>query len=441
MPKINLSSKGAIHKLKATGKQYVVWDEKETGFGIRVGEKIIEGLGRPNLTWFIMALPPGAKTKRRITIGRYGEQWTPTKARHKAAEWKTQIRNGADPAAKQKLAAETPTVIDAFEVWLEHRPRQPILPTIAKYRRYIKNLGQLERRRLDQIDRYDIAKAFRLITAWRGPAAANKSIKLLNALYIFFADDYQLTNPVADWLKKGGKKHTEERKKLHPEGVSFVLPRWRKAFDDVVTDPLVMDALLWGFYSGIRVGEIIRLKFSDFELERGSYKITVNKNDIEGGKEWSLPLNHQLADILARRFDKRVDGNPYLFPSKTSEGTHVLGHVIRDHTGNLYTNISNAAGVEFWMHTMRNAFLTVASRGLYLPDSMVKQLVGHEPGKGDVTEGYKNAWTLGQLRTVSQKVADRIDDHVAGRVEEDEIDGDFALNDPRLQQMQQLMAA
>jgi len=77
-----------------------------------------------------------------------------------------------------------------------------------------------------------------------------------------------------------------------------VLPKWSAAICDVVGsrfgarfNPVIYDAMMWAMYSGIRKSEILRLKFTDFELKNGSYTIRVFKNDIEGGKEVMLPLN------------------------------------------------------------------------------------------------------------------------------------------------------
>jgi len=76
------------------------------------------------------------------------------------------------------------------------------------------------------------------------------------------------------------------------------LPKWSAAICDVVGsrfgarfNPVIYDAMMWAMYSGIRKSEILRLKFTDFELKNGSYTIRVFKNDIEGGKEVMLPLN------------------------------------------------------------------------------------------------------------------------------------------------------
>lgn len=48
-----------------------------------------------------------------------------------------------------------------------------------------------------------------------------------------------------------------------------------------------------------------------------------------------------------------------------------------------------------------------------LPRSMTKRLVNHAR-PGDVTEGYAADRTVGQLRDPAQRIADRIDNVMAG---------------------------
>ena len=43
-----------------------------------------------------------------------------------------------------------------------------------------------------------------------------------------------------------------------------------------------------------------------------------------------------------------------------------------------------------------------------LPTSLTKRLVNHAPSQ-DITEGYAADWTMEQLRTAAQRIADRID--------------------------------
>ena len=78
-----------------------------------------------------------------------------------------------------------------------------------------------------------------------------------------------------------------------------------------------------------------------------------------------------------------------------------------------YRAIEHYGGKPFWFHAMRNCFITVASRDLLLPESLVKRLVNHRRPDGDVTQGYAADWTLEQLRSPAQRIADRIDTLIA----------------------------
>ena len=54
-------------------------------------------------------------------------------------------------------------------------------------------------------------------------------------------------------------------------------------------------------------------------------------------------------------------------------------------------SIERHGGKPFWFHAMRNCFISVASRGLLLPESLVKRMVNHRRPAGDVTQDYAAA--------------------------------------------------
>ena len=51
-----------------------------------------------------------------------------------------------------------------------------------------------------------------------------------------------------------------------------------------------------------------------------------------------------------------------------------------------YGGITEAGGVKFWFHGLRNAFITAAERELILPHSLTRRLVNHAR-PGDVIRG------------------------------------------------------
>ena len=100
-----------------------------------------------------------------------------------------------------------------------------------------------------------------------------------------------------------------------------------------------------------------------------------------------------------------------MFPSPRSEAGHVSD------IARFYGEISELGGARFWFHGLRNAFITVAERELMLPRSLTKRLVNHAR-PSDVTEGYAADWSVEQLREPAQRIADRIDELMSGRLSE-----------------------
>ncbi len=167
-------------------------------------------------------------------------------------------------------------------------------------------------------------------------------------------------------------------------------------------NPVHRDLLMFGFYTGMRRGEIMPLRWERVNVEAGLFRVEETKT----GEPLELPVTRQLAAILARR---RAHGEAmpanlcaWVFPSPSSASGHV------EELQSLYARIERAGGARFWFHALRNCFITVAERELMLPRSLTKRLVNHAR-PGDVTEGYAADWTVGQLREPAQRIADRID--------------------------------
>ena len=95
MAKQNLSSKAVISSIKCTGVQHIIWDTNETGLGLRVGG-VLEN-DRPVLTWFVQKRLPGRKNPKKVTVGRYGHEWPPAKARKEATKIKAAMIEVTDP--------------------------------------------------------------------------------------------------------------------------------------------------------------------------------------------------------------------------------------------------------------------------------------------------------------------------------------------------------
>jgi len=390
-------TKRNVDALEPQEKPWIAWDDRLTGFGVRVHPS-----GAKSYVVNYRAGNGGRKApNKRVVVGRAGRV-TPDQARRRAQEVLGRVAAGEDPAGERAEARGLPRLAEACEEymgsghgWAESTGRG--------YRRYAAlYLGDWLSRPLDSITRRDVEGRFRLLTERHGEMPANQCLSFLRSVYRRPCVDYEgLRNPVEQWLAAGGRYHRKTRKRI--SSPAEVLPCWRKGMKAAVKNPLHLDAFLFGLYTGMRRGEILALRWEDVDLVKGLLRVDETKT----GVPLELPVTRQLGEILARQW---VEGESmpeefrgWVFPSRSSGS----GHVEELHRH--YEAIGREGGEKFWFHGLRNCFITVAERELMLPRSLTKRLVNHAR-PGDVTEGYAADWTVEQLREPAQRVADRIDE-------------------------------
>ena len=386
-------TKRTVEALEPADKPWIAWDDKLTGFGVRV-----QPSGARTFVVNYRAGDGGRKApNKRVTLGRYG-RITPDKARRMAQELLGRVAGGEDPATERAGARGMPTLEEAFEDYMAANPNRK-RTTVERYRQNMRvNLPDWRARPLAAITRRDIEGRFHLITEEHGWATANQTISLLRSIYRRSCVDHEgLRNPVELWLAGGGRYHPKRRRRISAPGE--VLPRWRAGVEAVGLPPAHRDIFLVGVYTGMRLGEIVSLRWERVDLERRILRVEETKT----GEPLELPVTRQLAAILVRRRNDGDDPGGWVFPSSMSATGHLGG------IHQYYVDIGRAAGTRFWFHGLRNVFITVAERELMLPRSLTKRLVNHARDD-DITEGYAADWTVEQLRDPAQRVADRIDE-------------------------------
>ena len=401
--KVTLSKRN-VESLKSEEKPFIAWDEKLTGFGLRVQPSGV----RSYIVNYRVGTGGRKAANRRLVIGRHGRVTT-DQARRLAQETLGRVAAGEDPAAERNPSRTVPTLREAFEEYLAAVPTRKE-STLAVYRRTVYgNLGAWVDRTLDTIDRRDVEKCFLRLTNEAGWVQANSAVKMLRVLYRRHCIDFQgLHNPVDQWRAAGGRPHRPRRRTIQPP--VEVLPRWHQGIETVVRNPVARDGFRFGLYTGMRRAEVFGLEWARIDLDRMTFRVEETKT----GEPLELPVTRQLVAILQRRFADRgrfpERSRGWVFPSETSESGHM-------NSGMQYLNvrISEAGGARFWFHALRNCFITVANRDLMLPVSLTKRLVNHTRPQ-DVTEGYAADWTMEQLRAAAQRVADRIDELIRAGV-------------------------
>ena len=389
-------TKRTVDALQPAERPWIAWDDKLTGFGVRIHPSGTKA--------FIVNYRTGdggrKAPNKRVVLGRYGPI-TADRARKLAHEVLGKVAGGDDPAGDRAEVRGMPTLDDTFEQYMAANPNRS--KRTNELYRYEANryLGDWLSRPLDAISRADVEARFNSITADHGWSAANRAMSLLRSIYRRPCVDHDgLRNPVDLWLAGGGKFHRKARRKI--SAPAEVLPCWRAGIEAEVNNPAIRDALWFGLYTGMRRDEVLTLRWERVDMDALTFRVEETKT----GVPLALPITTQLAAILERRRIAATDlpevVREWVFPSPTS----ATGHVQDPH--HLYARIGKAGGAKFWFHGLRNSFITVAERELMLPPSLTKRLVNHAR-PNDVTQGYAADWTIAQLREPAQRIADRIE--------------------------------
>jgi len=385
--KIEISNR-SLTKIAPSDKPRIIWDTKLTGFGIKV-------MPSGTLSFIVNYRADGGGRQapnRRMTIGRHGTI-SVAKARQKAQEILGEAAGGKDPSKARQDKRAMLTVGDIFDDYMASNPnRKPRTNELYRYEmsRY---LGDWQKKPIDAITRTDIQERFNAISKEHGPSPANRVMSLLRSVYRApCAENETLRNPVEIWQAGGGRFNKKPRRKI--DTPADILPKWKKGFGAIQND-IIRDAIYVGLYTGMRLREVLWLKWSD--IKGGELTVEETKT----GEPLRLPITKQLASVFERR--KIGAKTNWVFPNSETKSGHFedIHHV--------YLTISKNAETKFWFHALRNNFITIAERDIGLATSLTKRLVNHARPQ-DVTEGYAADWTSEQLLRAAQSVADRIDE-------------------------------
>ena len=112
-----------VSRAEPLGAPYVIWDDRLTGFGVRVSP------GGTKSFFVQYRTGEGRRTdrNRKLTLGRY-PGLSPGAARKQAQALLGRARDGRDPSGERALARELPRVGEAVEAWLDTSPTSATRP-------------------------------------------------------------------------------------------------------------------------------------------------------------------------------------------------------------------------------------------------------------------------------------------------------------------------
>ena len=346
-------TKRAVEGMPAQDRDYIVWDDELSGFGVRIFPS-----GRKS---YLVQYRAGGRTRRR-SIGQHGAL-TAEESRKEARKLLGAVAKGGNPAEERRVALQSPTVASLCDRFLDEYAAHHCKPSTAKgYRivisRYIRpKLGFLK---IMDVARSDIV-AFHHDLRHR-PYMANRAVSILSKMFNL-AEDWGLRKDGTNPARRIQKYREEERKRYLSDAeqgrLGVVLAQ---ALEEGEETPHAVAAIYLLLLTGCRLGEILTLRW-DY--------VAPNHLELPDSKTGRrrIPLPLEAREILAAL--PREPGNPFV----------IIGEVEGQHLVNLqktWNRIKQRAGLDgVRMHDLRHTYASVAVVNGVDP-FMLKEILGHK---------------------------------------------------------------
>lgn len=346
-------TKSRIDAVVPQPKRFVVWDSAIPGFGLSVHPK--------GLKTFVLKYRTVDGTQRKPTIGTYGAI-TLEQARDIANDILAKVRAGEDPSRARKEARLAPTVADLVDrYWNEHALIYKKPSSIKADRVNIDKhvLPAFGTRKVASITFDDVSRLHK--SMFETPGAANRTVALLSKMFNL-AEKWQIRPPYSNPCRHV-TKYKERR--IHRDLNELELARLAKVLleSEPYESPHAIAAIRLLLFSGMRVGEVLSLRWAEVDLDRGALFL---KDSKTGAK--TVHLNSAARELLSSR--ERVLGNEYVFPGK------LPGKPIMDLNKPWRRIRRRAALPELRLHDLRHNFASAAAAsGLSL--TVIGKLLGH----------------------------------------------------------------
>ncbi|WP_411820224.1 tyrosine-type recombinase/integrase [Hyphococcus formosus] len=345
-------TKRSLENIAANGREYFVWDEIVTGFGVRVSPR-----GRKS---FIVQYRSGGRT-RRMSLGAQGAL-TPDEARNIAKSILGDVARGTDPAqirARDRRAANVSELCERF--MKEHVALQCKPTTQREYQRccdlFIRPvLGGFK---VQDVTRADVANLHHSLRD--KPYQANRVLGVLSKMFNL-AELWGLRPDGSNPTRHVHKNRERKRERfLSPEEISALWSVLDKRVRAGEETPQVAGAFKLLLLTGCRLSEIQFLKWTYI---RGD---VIWLPDAKTGPRRVL-LSRAAMAILAQLFQVRV--GQYVIAGA------IPGEPITD-LQRPWRRIRAQAGIaDVRIHDLRHTYASIAAMaGHSLP--MIGRLLGH----------------------------------------------------------------
>jgi integrase len=331
--------------------QHITWDDP-AGFGLRV-----TAAGAKS---FVLNYRTKAGRARRVTIGAF-PTWSTSSARDEARRLKRLVDQGEDPLGVVQEEREAPTMMDLADRFeREHVVRKRPATQITYCRLLRLHIKPFFGRhsKVADVGFADVDALHRKVTSTGSTYTANRCISVLSKMFSLAQRwEWADRNPC-----KGIERNPEQKRKRYL--AAGERERLMAALAET-PDRQFVAAILLLLLSGARKSEVLGMKWSDVDLDRGIW--TKLAATVKQKTDHVVPLSAAAIDVL-KAIPTR--NSKWVFPSNSKEG-----HVIDVKKG--WDGLLKRAGIEgLRMHDLRHSFASaLVSSGASLP--LVGALLGH----------------------------------------------------------------
>jgi integrase len=392
-PRKRITKRG-IQAATIRDREYFLWDDEVSGFGVRIwpsGRKV-----------YVYQYRNALNRTRRPVIATT-DTLSPEIAREIAKDWAEVVRRGGDPKAIERAARSSPTVEALADRYLsEHGPKKRE-SSVRMDRSNLRNhvLPALGDKLVIEVDRRDIGALHHSMRDT--PGAANRVLALLSKMFSL-AERWGLrgdgTNPC-----RHIDKYPEQKieRYLSADELARLAAALNEAEHTATELQSAIDAVRMLIFTGARRGEVLGLKWSEVDTDRGMLHLA----DSKTGKK-TLYLSGPALEIL--KGIEPQPGNPFVFAGAKSGSALV-------NLSKPWKRLCKAAQIEgVRLHDLRHSFASIgAGRGLSLP--VIGALLGHQ--QAATTQRYAHL-AADPLKQASSLIGEQIAAAMRGDEEDSE---------------------
>lgn len=289
-------TKRLVEGLEPRERDYWIWDDSLTGFGVRVKPSGVRS--------YLVQYRNATGHTRKVTFGRHGVL-TAEEARGRARKLLAEVAYGLDPAVEKRTARDAQNVGELCDAYLElhSKPRKRSWKDdVQRLNAYVKpRLGRLIAR---EVKRADVCAFHRWIGENHGRYVANRTVALLSHIFTWSEREGLLPaghpNPA-----RGVERYREHPRDrwLSPDEVGRVVEAVQRE-----SNPHVRAYFLLAILLGTRKRELLRARWADVDEVRWVLKLPETKN----GRRHELPLARPARELLTAL--PRARDNPHVFP-------------------------------------------------------------------------------------------------------------------------------